>query len=155
MLWELCTLCNIWVCYGKQHDTLHNQTDYTKTESDLGGTVDSWVCVKLLSTSVAILSGKLINSPRSPGHSIPNQSKSNKKIVFRPEVVFHKEKKNVQKRCFFFFLVWIAIWIPFSSWCFFPCNGANLVFSINVQDAFYRPEVNIQNNCFLVLCYRK
>lgn len=48
MLWELCTLWNIWVCYGKQHDTLHNQTDYTKTASDLGETVDSWVCVKLL-----------------------------------------------------------------------------------------------------------
>lgn len=48
MLWELCTLWNIWFCYGKQHDTLHNQTDYTKKESDLGGTVDSWVCVKLL-----------------------------------------------------------------------------------------------------------
>lgn len=48
MLWELCTLWNIWVCYGKQHDALRNQTDYTKTQSDMVGTVDSWVCVKSL-----------------------------------------------------------------------------------------------------------
>lgn len=46
MLWELCILWNIWVCDGKRHDALHDQTDYTKTESDLGGTVDSWVGMK-------------------------------------------------------------------------------------------------------------
>lgn len=100
MLWELCTLWNIWVCYGKQHDTLHNQTDYTKKESDLGGTVDSWVCVKLLFQ--LLLSSHHRNWITLPDHvAIVLLTKANliKRINFRPKVIFHWKKKKSNQNC--------------------------------------------------------
>lgn len=125
MLWKLCTLWNIWVCYGKQRDTLCNQTGDTRTESDVVGTVDSGVCVKSLFR--LLLSSCLRNWVTRPDHiSIVflTKAKQIKKINFRPEVIFHKEEENTQNG-YFSFLVWITTWTPFSS-----CNGANLLFSI-------------------------
>ena len=103
MLWELCTLWNIWVCYGKQHDTLHNQTDYTKTESDLGGTVDSWVCVKLLFQ--LLLSSCLRNWITLPDHTaIVFLTKANqiKKLISGLKLFSTKKNRTLRRGISFF-----------------------------------------------------
>lgn len=114
-----------------------------------------------------------ITLPRLYGYQIkswPNQiwpkqiklEKKKKKI--NPEVTFHQIRRHSKG---VFLLLCVAVWLwrcvncrmSFSSWCFFPLNGASLLFSRNGKvrskiPGSSRPGFNIQYICFLFLCWR-
>lgn len=121
MLWELCSLWNIWVCSGKQQDALQNQTGDSRTEPHLEG---PWAPGQVGNCSFSfccLLTSGTGNWGALLDHVAVEFPAKIKEDKFQAWSYFPQRKTNAHMRCsclvfsfFFWFgldsLVWITIW---------------------------------------------